>query len=244
MVKVVAYSSGDGTTTVPIRFDPYGSTFVVFRKPADAGGERIVSVKNGSTDVLAQAVATPPGSAKLQIKKAMYGVPNGKPDEQMDVTTKLAGMVKNGTLTVPASNALAGKDPLYGTTKTLSVEYTLDDKPMKKSVPENAMLQIPDNVLLDGHPAAELSGDASLEVWERGDYTITTASGKKMPLRVPQLAQPMEITGPWHVRFPPNLGAPEAIELDKLIPLNEHADPRREALLGHHHLHDDGRYPR
>jgi hypothetical protein len=174
--------------------------------------------------VLSQAVATSQGNAKLKINKASYGVPNGQPDQQIDVTAKLAGMVKNGALAVRADNALAGKDPLDGTVKTLSVEYTLADKPMKKSVPENSMLQIPDNVLLNGHPPAELRGDGSLEVWERGEYTITMASGKNMAVRVPLVAQPIEITNPWDVRFPPNLGAPEAIKLDKLIPLNEHAD--------------------
>jgi hypothetical protein len=223
--KVAGYSLGDATTTVPIRFDPYGSRFVVFRKPAGDGRERIVSVMQGSTNVLSQAVVTPQVNAKLDIKKAVYGVPDGKPDQQIDLTSKLAEMVKNGTLNVQVSNTLAGKDPLYGTTKTLSVEYTLDGKAMKKSVPENSMLRIPDNVLLNGHPAAVLRGDGSLEVWERGEYTITTASGKKIGVRVPLVAQPVEITNSWHVRFPPNLGAPDAITLDKLIPLNEHADP-------------------
>lgn len=223
---VVAYSPGDGTTTVPIRFDPFGSHIVIFRKPASDTRERIVSVKQGETNVLAQAVVvTPQQHAKVEITKAIYGVPDGKPEQQIDVTSQLANLVKNGSLTVQAGNALAGKDPLYGTVKTLNVEYTLDGKPMTKSVPENSVLRIPDEVLLDGHPAAELRGDASLEVWERGDYTITTANGKQMTIRVPVVTQPIEITSPWDVRFPPKLGAPDSITLEHLMPLNKHADP-------------------
>jgi hypothetical protein len=36
-------------------------------------------------------------------------------------------------------------------------------------------------------------------------------------------AQP--VTGPWHVSFPPNLGASASAKLDKLISLSEHAEP-------------------
>jgi hypothetical protein len=152
-------------------------------------------------------------------------VPDGKLDQQVDVTAKLVAMVKNDSLVVHANNALAGRDPLYGQVKSLSVEYTLDGKPMRKSVPENSTFQIPDTQLFNGHPAAELRGDGtSLEVWKRGEYSITAASGKTMLARIPVIAQPIELANPWEVRFPPKLGAPEAITLDKLIPLDEHAD--------------------
>ena len=86
------------------------------------------------------------------------------------------------------------------------------------------MLQIPDGLLLSGHPAAEVKSPTQLQVWERGDYTVTTAAGRTMSAHVPFIARPVEVRGPWDVRFPPNLGAPGSIKLDKLIPLNEHAD--------------------
>jgi hypothetical protein len=219
-----AYSMDEKTTTVPIRFDPCGSVFVVFRNAAGRAVDPIASVKQGEVDVLLQATASPQDRPKLEIRKATYGVPDGKPEQQIDLTDKIAAMVKDGALAVRAGNDLAGSDPAKNVPKKLAVEYTIDGKAMSKAVAENVMLQLPDDVVLSAHPAAELKSPAMLQVWERGEYTITTAGGRTMSARVTDLPRPVEVAGMWEVRFPPNLGAPESIQLNKLIPLNEHAD--------------------
>src|SRR5207253_1331477 len=82
------------------------------------------------------------------------------------------------------------------------------------------------DVVLTGHPSAELKSRSTLQVWERGEYVVTTASGRTMSARVTNLPRPVDVEGAWDVRFPPNLGAPSAIKLEKLIPLNEHPDER------------------
>jgi hypothetical protein len=65
MEKAPVFSEKDGYTTVPLRFDPMGSLFVVFRQPAPA--DPIVAVKQ-----------TRPAAAQvrpeLKIIKAEYGV--------------------------------------------------------------------------------------------------------------------------------------------------------------------------
>ncbi|MCY3017609.1 MAG: glycosyl hydrolase [Planctomycetota bacterium] len=63
------------------------------------------------------------------------------------------------------------------------------------------------------------------EVWRAGKYAIKTADGKSVEFQVASLPEPLEITGPWEVRFPPNRGAPETITLDKLASWSEHGDP-------------------
>jgi len=47
--------------------------------------------------------------------------------------------------------------------------------------------------------------------------------GKRRLSRRP--VEPIELEGPWTVRFPPGWGAPDTIRLDRLISWTEHADP-------------------
>jgi hypothetical protein len=180
-------------------------------------------VKRGEIDMLLHPVQAD-GNPKLEITKAVYGVPNGTPDQQVDVTNKLAAMIRGGRLSVQATNTLAGRDPLYLTPKTLIVEYTLDGKSITKSVPENGMLQIPENMVFSGHPAVELH-DGSIEIAEPGEYTIMSSRGKQQTAHVSDLHKPIELADPWKVQFPPGLGAPASITMEKLIPLNEHTEP-------------------
>ena len=69
--------------------------------------------------------------------------------------------------------------------------------------------------------------DGTLEslVWQPGHYTLRTANGRDRLVDVAALPEPVAITGPWDVRFPPNWGAPERIELPQLVSWTEHADP-------------------
>ena len=46
-------------------------------------------------------------------------------DRVVDVTGKLASLVNDGTLSVVATNELAGRDPAFLTMKKLRVDYTL-----------------------------------------------------------------------------------------------------------------------
>jgi hypothetical protein len=88
---------------------------------------------------LAGCAATP-SPPKLVIVKAVYGdLPNGP---SIDVTAKVAAMVKDNTLSVDASNDLFG-DPADGAMKRLRVEYTLDGVPASRTVAEDQALRLP-----------------------------------------------------------------------------------------------------
>jgi hypothetical protein len=54
-----------------------------------------------------------------------------------------------------------------------------------------------------------------------GHYELKTARGKILHANVAPLPAPLEITGPWEVRFPAHWGAPEQITLDHLISLSD-----------------------
>ena len=77
--------------------------------------------------------------ARLVITKAVYGdLPDGG---KIDVTEKVAKMVKDDALSVDATNDNF-TDPAVGTGKTLKVDYTFDGKDNSKSVAENETLTI------------------------------------------------------------------------------------------------------
>ena len=76
---------------------------------------------------------------ELSIVRARYGAN----DAWIDVTKQITNKVKNKTLLIQASNAIAG-DPLPGVPKSLVVEYEIDGERKSKSVREGGFLRIPE----------------------------------------------------------------------------------------------------
>ena len=72
-----------------------------------------------------------------------------------------------------------------------------------------------------------LAADGKLQLLaaEAGTYEATTRSGWNGKVEVPRLPRPPEVSGPWEVRFPPNLGAPAQTLLPQLISWSRHSDP-------------------
>jgi len=70
----------------------------------------------------------------------------------------------------------------------------------------------------------DASGHLSLEAWRAGKYVITTAAGKTIRTEVAKIPAPVEISGPWELRFPPNWGAPACVMLDRLTSWSEHGE--------------------
>ena len=62
------------------------------------------------------------------------------------------------------------------------------------------------------------------EVWQPGAYVIETADGKSRRFETGPIPQPLEIAGPWLVRFDPNWGAPQSITMDNLVSWSRHPD--------------------
>lgn len=93
-----------------------------------------------------QPAAQPTSTKTLVIVKAAYGTG----EKRVDVTDKLAAAIINNSLSIQASNNLAG-DPANGVVKDLRITYTLGGEKKSVVVPENKSLVIGEAVP-DGNP--------------------------------------------------------------------------------------------
>jgi len=133
--KVPLFTEQDGRTTVPLRFDPAGSVFVVFRQPAETSH----LVATHYTPARSTAMPLPPA---LTIIKAEYGFFNAADDESTDVTAVVKHLIGQGQRRIHASNALAN-DPAPGEVKELRVEYLAGGKRRVQTVSEGQTLDLP-----------------------------------------------------------------------------------------------------
>jgi hypothetical protein len=164
-----------------------------------------------------------------QVVRAIYGV---IPDESelkertVDITERLARHVKEGRLNVRVTNDLAGTDPAYLTVKELRVEYLLNGEPGSATARENSQLVLPQGGLdAPPPPAFELSasedGATRLRAFAAGGFEFTWDPGKTNALEVGPPPAPVELAGPWEVRFEPGRGAPERATFDDLVSWTE-----------------------
>jgi hypothetical protein len=61
--------------------------------------------------------------------------------------------------------------------------------------------------------------------WDNGTHTLYRASGKSKKIEVAEIPVPINLGGPWKVRFQPDRGAPDEAQLDSLISWDKHPDP-------------------
>src|SRR6185436_1561247 len=100
------WRESNGRTTVPIHFDPTGSVFVVFRRPAPR--EHLVDLVHRAAPGAPAPAKHEPLVPKIVIQKAVYEAVDGAGGA--DVTAKVAAMVAAGELAIPANNGAFG-DP-------------------------------------------------------------------------------------------------------------------------------------
>jgi hypothetical protein len=123
-----------------------------FTDPADGIGKKLTveytidgmiqSKTVGENENLAISGNAPAAGGKLAIVKAEYGdLPSGG---KVDVTEKVKGMVKDGALSVEATNDNF-TDPAEGIGKKLKVDYTFGGAAKSKTADENETLRISAN---------------------------------------------------------------------------------------------------
>jgi hypothetical protein len=224
-----AYATKAGVTEIPLRFEPSGSLFVVFRAGAPVVDQAVAFTRNG------EPVAAPSSGGKLEIQSARYGVLTDAA-ETRDVKTKVQALADDGTFSFKVSKLAEGDDPAYGTVKTLAIEYTSCGHALKASGSDNETIVLAHNMVT--HPAtAELhagpGGGFVVEAAQPGRYEVTTAGGKKLTAQVDAVPAPQEISGPWDVSFETGRGAPATATFDKLVSWSEHSDPGVKYFSGH-----------
>ena len=221
--RVAVYQQSGGTTRIPISFEPSGSVFVVFRKDAETFDPVVGVSRDGMTVIPAPG---PAPEAVVRVEKAVYGVP-GDASRTRDVRAKIQAILDGGETAFVVSRLAAGDDPAYGTVKTLDAEYTVG------GVTYNVIGKDPDTISFPIVPGLEPAlkvlmddeGGLSLEATHVGEVELKTASGRVLKAETGALSDPLEIVGLWDLRFPPKWGAPDRIELEKLVSWSEHPDP-------------------
>ena len=192
----------------------------------------VVGGRQAEANAPENQVVTLPKDESIQILKAWYGIlPTDFKKEQhartVDVTEKLAALVKDGRIGVFANNTLAG-DPAPLTPKQLRVEYLLDGVSKVKIINENEFLELPDSDWW-GDPVADVcldvQGHYRFRAWQPGSYEIVRASGVTQRVDAREVPEVLAIEGPWEVRFQSKAKTPSDTVFDKLISWTQHADP-------------------
>jgi hypothetical protein len=166
-------------------------------------------------------------AVKVTVEKALYGVLDD-PKRTRDVRAKLQRLVDAGESRFMASRMAQGDDPAYLVVKTLDLEYTRDGKPFKIKATDRQLVELAP-VIAPPKPvvaARYAAGDKLvLETSEPGEFELASASGRTQRVNVPPLTPPLELTGPWRVRFAAGGGASAEISLDHLISWTERPEP-------------------
>lgn len=206
----------DGRITVPLRFDPSGSVFVVFRRKSES--DHIVST------AFSVSSGTATAQSELTIQSARYeAVDDSKIGR--DVTALLAKRISNGRLEINVDNPSLGGDPASLHRKQLRVSYTLGNLSEEKTVQEGVAFAIGANE--SALPALQLvtgTDGMVLRALHPGEADLMFASGKRVKIKVDAVPEAVEVSGPWEVIFPPDWGAPARIVLPKLMSWTDCSD--------------------
>jgi hypothetical protein len=199
-----AYTDKNGVTTLPLHFDSTESRFIVFR-PGGKKADPIVSITRDGAPIESVAVRT----KQLTVVSASYGPP-GDAARTRDVRAKVQAILDTGARTFQAGDLAKDDDPAFGVVKTLTIKYT-DGKTTQTAIGED-----PDTIQMGGETEfsqsriaevhADAAGRRTLQAWAPGRYAATTASGKTLVADIAPAPAPINLGGPWSVRFPAKSG--------------------------------------
>jgi hypothetical protein len=65
-----------------------------------------------------------------------------------------------------------------------------------------------------------------------GKYELTAGNGRQAEVDIDQLPDPLTLNGPWQLNFPAGWGAPEQIEIPRLISWTDHQHPEIQHFSG------------
>ncbi|MCL5283264.1 MAG: hypothetical protein M1330_00920 [Armatimonadetes bacterium] len=167
------------------------------------------------------------GPLPVVVKSALYGV-LGDPQRTRDVTSIVSRLARNGQQSFPVVELVTFiGDPAPNIVKTLRVEYLWDGKPVTGKAFDGEVFQFhAPEMIMEAVPLKTTAfPKPALEIFERGRYLVRWESGAEHRYDGAELPEPYEITGSWHLAFPPGWGAPNHITLDHLISWSDHPDP-------------------
>jgi hypothetical protein len=215
---VAVYDEVGEGTRMPIRLDPCGSVFVVFRSDKTPTPDRVAAVTRDGHPVIGVVDPT-----AVVIQKAMYGPP-GDAARTRDVTARVRQFAARGELAFQVARMAEGDDPARGVVKTLTVEYAVNGASRTVRATDPETIRLFGDGVRDAGIGCDPHDRLLIEAWKPGRYEVKLASGKTARMDVAALPPPVEIAAPWELRFPPGHGAPQSITIDKLASWTEHTD--------------------
>ena len=69
------------------------------------------------------------------------------------------------------------------------------------------------------------NGKLELQTSRPGQYQLTFADGRKATVEVPKSADPIQVSGPWKINFPPGRGAPAQADFPHLADWTKNSNP-------------------
>jgi hypothetical protein len=153
-----------------------------------------------------------------RVEKALYGVLDD-PKRTRDVREKLQRILDAGESSISVARMAAGDDPAFGIVKTLEVEYTMAGKRLRLTGTDPETVDFVTGPVPPAAPVQvrrDAAGQVTLEAREPGDYELVAASGQTRRVKVEAVPPPVEVRGPWVVRFDPQWGGPEQVTFERL----------------------------
>jgi hypothetical protein len=219
--RAAAYERKGEVTNVLLPLGPSGSVFVVFRE-THAGGEGIVKA---ALDGKPLWTAVPAAPENIVVEKAVYGIP-GDAVRTRDVRDRVQRLADSGETSFRVARLAEGDDPAVNVVKTLVLDYKIGARPVSVTAtdPDTVDLRPSERApqVMDLRRAAD--GRLLIEAWRPGVYEFETASGRTMREEIVSFPPPVQIAGPWEVRFPAGWGAPENLTLDRLASWTENTE--------------------
>jgi len=219
--RAAAFERKANATSVLLPLGPSGSVFVVFREKAAGDAAVQTATRNGKT-LWSSASAQP---EHLVVEKATYGVP-GDAARTRDVREKIQRLADAGELSFRVARLATGDDPAPNIVKTLVLEYLVGKRAVAVMGTDPETIELGPAERTDSVVDLRRTDDGRLqaEAWQPGLYEFVTSSGQTRRAEVRSVPPPVEIGGPWQVRFPAGWGAPERVILDRLASWTEHSD--------------------
>ncbi len=162
-----------------------------------------------------------------QVEKARYGV-LGDPKRTRDVRDKVQRLLDAGESRFTVARMAQGDDPAFLVVKTLELEYRMDGRQFRVTGTDPETISLapvrrpPESIV---QVRVDSGGRVRLEARESGSYLVAFASGRTQRWDVESVPAPVEVVGPWEVRFAGGGGAPEFVRFDRLVDWSTHPDP-------------------
>jgi hypothetical protein len=138
METAAAWEVKDGSVHLPIRFEPAGSVFVVFRRAANPV-DPVVALSRSGQSLLPTAVRVP----RITVERALYGVLND-PQRTRDVRLRVQRIADSGEESFPVSDLAQEGDPAPLVVKMVRVLYTVDGQRITVSGRDGDTVHLPD----------------------------------------------------------------------------------------------------